>query len=103
MTPTVSTRLVLVLLCVVAATGALDAAVDAHWDMVAVFGLNLVLATLLLVRHQSRRPPVPLRADLVDWLRDRAALTGEDPEMLADRAVSAYRAGLVPPQAERAG
>jgi hypothetical protein len=101
MSPTVSTRLVLVLLCVVALVGAVDAVVEGHWDLAAVFGSILALTVLLLLRHQSRRPPVPLRGDLVAWLRERGTATGEDPEIIADRALSAYRAGLVATEPDR--
>ena len=39
---------------------------------------------------------VPLRRDLVTWLRRRAATTGEPLEAVADRAVAAYRRRLDP-------
>jgi hypothetical protein len=32
-----------------------------------------------------------IRADLVEWLNGRSEATGESPEAIADRAISAYR------------
>jgi transposase len=57
--------------------------------------LVAVLQLLLVMRTNGRRPSVPIRADLVRWLRDRAAAEGEPAELIADRAVSAYRADLL--------
>lgn len=96
MLPTPSNRTVLWLTAAVALVGVLDASVGRNWDLVAVFALIAVLQVLLLLRlSSSRRRDVPLRADLVRWLRDRAAAEGESAELIADRAVSAYRADLV--------
>jgi hypothetical protein len=94
MRPTVTTRMVLVLALVAVVVGLVDALVADQWDTAALFVVVGLLDGLLLVRLQTRRPPVPLRRDLVDWLRERAALTGEEPEAVADRAVAAYRSGL---------
>ena len=94
MRPTVTTRLLLVLALVATAVGFVDSAVGRQWDTVAVFGIVILLVGAVLARVQSRRPPMPLRRDLADWLRERAAATGEDPEVVADRAVAAYRSGL---------
>lgn len=94
MSPTVSTRMVLILVLVTCLTGVIDSAIGERWDAVALFTFAVALVTLLLIRYQGRRQALPLRSDLVAWLRQRAASTGEEPEVLADRAVAAYRAGL---------
>ena len=94
MAPTVLHRTALAMLVVVTAVGAADAAIGRVWDHFAVFGLATAVAFLLLLTVLGRRPSVPLRADLVAWLRDRAAATGEPLESLADRCVAAARADL---------
>ena len=95
MKPTVFTRTVLVIMAVVAAVGAVDAAAGGSWDLVAIFGFLLVATLVLLVRTTVKRPLVPIRADLYRWLARRAAVSGERTEHLADRAISTYRSGLV--------
>lgn len=42
----------------------------------------------------SRGQQVRMRSDLWAWLVDQGELTNEDPERVAERAVSAYRARL---------
>jgi ABC-type multidrug transport system fused ATPase/permease subunit len=91
----VTNRAVLVLTVAVAVVGAIDAAVSIEWDLFVVFVLVGLLQLVLLLRLSGRRPTVPVRADLVRWLRDRAAAEGESTERIVDRAVSAYRDGLV--------
>jgi hypothetical protein len=49
----------------------------------------------LLLGSAQRRRPVLVRADLGRWMADKAAVSGERIEDVADRALSAYRAGLV--------
>ena len=93
--PTVTNRTVLVVTVAVAAIGVVDAAVGRNWDLLTVFALVGLLQLLLLLRLSGRRPAVPLRADLVRWVRDRADAEGESPERVLDRAVGAYRAGLL--------
>jgi hypothetical protein len=93
--PTVVTWVTLIAMAAVAAIGAIDAAVGGSWDQVALFGLLLATTVTLLARTTVRRPLLPVRADLFRWLARRAAVTGERTEHLADRAISAYRAGLV--------
>ena len=95
MLPTVTNRTVLILSCLVAIVGAVDAAVGDKWDLVAVFAMAFLLQLVLLVRLSARRPSVPIRADLVRWLRDRAADEGDDAGLIADRALAAYRADLL--------
>lgn len=95
MLPTVTNRTVLVLTVAVALIGAVDAAVGRNWDLLTVFALLGLLQLVLLLRLSARRPAVPLRADLVRWLRDRAEAEGESTDRIVDRAVSAYRADLL--------
>ena len=91
MTPTLPSALALGVALVLAAVGAVDAARGQHWDTAAVFGLLLLVLLGLLTRVRGARPSVPLRGDLVRWLRERSAVTGEPVEVLADRALAAFR------------
>ena len=99
MLPTHRNTLVLVLAFVVALVGLIDAAAAPDWDMVAVFGLLALLQLLLGCQLLARRPLVPLRRDLVIWLIDRSAATGDPVGHIADRCVAAYQAGLVEAEA----
>jgi hypothetical protein len=92
--PTDVNKLILVVAALVCAVGAVDAAVGDDGDLVVVFILAGVLQLALLARLQTRRPAVPLRGDLVAWLRDRAAAEGEPIGAVADRCVAACRADL---------
>ena len=62
-----------------------------------VFALTMALQVVILASVQWRRQSVALRRDLVEWLEDRAASSGEPVEAVADRCVAAYRASLVGP------
>lgn len=94
MTPSIQTRVLLLLSSAVAIVGVVDGLVDGDRDVVAMFVIvGLVLATLLW-RVSWRRPAIPMRADLVKWMERRAVEGGESVEAVADRAVAAYRAGL---------
>ena len=94
MAPTTLNRLVLLTTSLVLAVGVVDGIVSHEWDFLAVFAAALALQLLLLVRLSGRRPAVPVRRDLVAWLRDHAALSGETIESVTDRAISAYQAGF---------
>lgn len=94
MAPTTLNRVVLLTTALVLAVGVFDSVISREWDLLAVFAAALALQVILLARLSGRRPAVPLRSDLVAWLRNRAALNGEPMETVADRAVSAYRAGF---------
>jgi hypothetical protein len=94
MAPTDLNRLILLLAAAVSLVGLLDAAIGGAYDLVAVFGLTAALQLALLLRLQLRRPAVPLRADLVAWLRQRSAEQGEPLEALADRCVATARREL---------
>ena len=94
MAPTTLNRAVLIMTSLVLTVGVIDGIVSREWDFLAVFALALALQLLLLARLSGRRPAVPIRRDLVTWLRNQAALGGEPMDSVADRAVSAYRAGF---------
>jgi hypothetical protein len=93
-TPTDLNKLILALAVVVSVVGAIDAWVGESLDLVVVFALGGALQLALLLRLQGRRPAVPIRSDLVAWLRDRAAAGGEPIGAVADRCVAACRADL---------
>ena len=57
-------------------------------------GLLLLMFVVVLRPASSQRGAVRLRSDLVEWLQQRSAATGETPEAVADRAVAAYRTSL---------
>ncbi len=80
---------------VAASLGVLDAAIGANWDLVVLFGVIAIVAAVDVVRSTSRRAPIRLRSDLVAWMDRRAAAHGERVEDVADRAVAAFRAGIV--------
>lgn len=94
MAPTALNRLVLVMTSLVLIAGVVDGIISHEWDLLAVFVAALALQLLLLARLSSRRPAVPIRGDLVAWLRQQAALGGEPMEAVADRAIAAHRAGF---------
>jgi hypothetical protein len=92
--PNLSNRLLVALAAVVAGVGIAEATVHRNWDVLGLFSGIVALMVVLLLRTFSGRPAVPLRRDLVAWLDERAVSAGEPLEQVADRAVSAYRAGL---------
>lgn len=93
-TPTQLTRMTLAVMVAAAAVGAGAAGLEGDWDLAVIFVALGVLAAVLLARTSTRRPLVPIRADLVRWMSARAALDGDRTERLADRAIAAYRDGL---------
>lgn len=96
MTPSIPTTYLLVVMVIVSAIGTVDAGISGEWDLFALFASLGVLLAVLLGSTRGHRPAVPLRADLVGWLRARAEVTGESLEVLADRAVACYRQGTDP-------
>ena len=94
MAPTAAIRTMLAVMVAVAAVGGLDSARARSWDLVAIFGALIVGLLWLLLRTSVRRPLVPMRADLVRWISRRAAVSGETPSAVVDRALAAYRSGL---------
>lgn len=101
MRPTMFTRSLIGVLILVCLVGAVDASGDDQWDLTVIFGVVIAGLGLLLFRTVAGRPLVPIRADLVRWLATRAAIHGESPGYVADRAVAAYRDGLVGSQDTR--
>lgn len=91
MSPTMLTKLVVTGSAAVLAVGTIDAAMSGEWDLFVVMLVALTLTTALAARVEARRPAVPLRRDLVVWLRRRAGVTGEPMTVLADRAIASYR------------
>jgi hypothetical protein len=92
--PTTLHKTAISMLLLVTLVGATDAVLGGVWDHFAVFALSAAVELSLLVALQGRRPAVPLRADLVAWLRERATRTGEPMELVADRCIAAARADL---------
>jgi hypothetical protein len=92
--PTALNKLILGLAVLVAAVGAVDAALARAHDLVIVFCLIAVLQLVLLLRLHSRRPAIPIRGDLARWLARRAAAAGEPVGAVADRCLAASRADL---------
>ncbi|MDK1009936.1 MAG: hypothetical protein QGM46_06995 [Actinomycetota bacterium] len=97
MNPTATTRLLVVSGIVVALVGVIDAAIGGEWDLFVLFMTTFAIATALGLRFESRRPAIPIRRDLVAWLRDRSSISGEPLSTVADRAISTYadRYGVV--------
>ena len=85
----------LVLAVVVAVIGVMDAAIGANPDLVVLFAALVVLSLIAIVRTRSDRNRVSVRSDVAAWLAATATAEGETVADLADRALSAYRAGLV--------
>lgn len=92
MAPSRLNRILLVTTMIVLAIAVIDAGFSSEWDLFVVALIALALLAALVVRFQSARPSVPLRADLVRWLQRQAAVTGEPLTQIADRALSTYRA-----------
>lgn len=90
MSPTGIVRLLVAASIVVMAIGSIDAGIGGQWDLFAMFVMGLALSLALLSRVESRRPAVPIRRDLVAWLRDRASISGETLTALTDRALSTF-------------
>jgi hypothetical protein len=88
-------RTLLVVIAVLLVAGGVDAAIEGNWDSVACFALALIGITLLASEHLGQRRSITLRSDLAEWLADRAAAGDEPMTHTADRAVAAFRAGLV--------
>ncbi len=75
---------------VVLTIGSIDAGIGGQWDLFTLFGVGLILSIALLLRIESRRPAIPIRRDLVVWLRERASVSGEPLMTVTDRAISTF-------------
>ena len=85
---------------IVAAIGVVDTAIEGDWERLVLFGVLLGILVAVQIRLVTSRRDVAVRTDLVRWLERRAAVTGETREVLADRAIAAYREGLTAPLEE---
>lgn len=91
MSPTVAIKLLVTANVIVVAIGVVDSAIGTEWDLFLVLVISLVLSLALLFRLESKRPAIPIRRDLVAWLRDRSSISGEPLGTVTDRAVATYR------------
>ena len=91
MSPTATTRLLVFSAVVVAFIGAVDAGIGGEWDLFVLFVGILAIAVVLGSRLESRRPAIPVRRDLVAWLRDRSSISGESFSTVTDRAIATYQ------------
>jgi hypothetical protein len=90
--------LVLVVTTVVlAAAGVIEAVRLGEAGLAVVLVATVAAAGSALVALRERAV-VGLRRDLADWAEQTCAATGEPPERLVDRAVSAYRSQLDTPE-----
>jgi hypothetical protein len=92
LTPSRLNRILLITTIIVEVIAAIDAGISGEWDLFVVALIALTLLAALLIRFQSTRPAVPLRADVVRWLQRQSAVTGEPLTQITDRALSTYRA-----------
>ncbi len=93
-----ATRQIVVGLVTVAAliSAALVEAIRIDQEGLAVM-IVLALAVMAGVGVRvARQPLIAVRPDLARWATQVAAATGEPPERLVDRSLSAYRSGLGP-------
>ncbi len=94
MAATLFNKYLVVIAALVAFAGTVDAALSREGDLFVVFLVTLVLLVVMLFRLQFHRPGVSVRADLVRWMRARAAVTGQRVEDVVDRAIAVYRQGF---------
>ena len=88
-------RFVLLVIAIVAAVGVIDAAIASTWDLVVLFAVISLTGVGVVIHGLSGRRAVAVRADLARWMAVRASEGGERIDDVVDRAVSAYRAGIV--------
>ena len=91
----IGSRMILMGALVCTVVGAFDAAVSQEWDLLVIFGLIGGLLAAFWIRQRAHRITVGLRPDLAHWLSSRSERSGEPFEDALDRAVSAYRHGMV--------
>lgn len=97
MSPTGAVKMLGFANVVVMGVGFVDAGIGGQWDLFVLFAIGLGLSVALLFRVESRRPSIPIRRDLVAWLRDRASLSGQPLTTVTDRAIATFaeRYGVV--------
>jgi len=97
MSPTGAAKTLVTASVITLAIGSVDAGISGEWDLFVLFLIGFGLNLALLLRLESRRPAVPIRRDLVAWLRDRASVSGESLTVVTDRAIATFadRYGVV--------
>ncbi len=90
MSPTGTVRMLVIANVIVVTIGSIDAGIGGEWDLFVLFLIGLGLSVALLFSVESRRPAIPIRRDLVMWLRDRAAVSGEPLTIVTDRAIATF-------------
>jgi hypothetical protein len=74
--------------------GAVEAARSEHIGLFGLFAGLLVIGIALAFQLARMQRAFVLRSDISHWVDEASAVTGESPEVLVNRALSAYRAGL---------
>ena len=87
-----SSRMARVLALLIAVVGTIDAVRGQHWDQVAMLSVIALLLVVDIGLQRYRPDRLTIRADHLDWLREEAARTDDTAELVAGRAVAAYRA-----------
>ena len=90
MSPTGIVKLLVGANLIVAIVGSVDAGISGEWDLFVLFAIGLGLSVALIMRLESSRPAIPIRRDLVAWLRDRASVSGESLTAVTDRAIATF-------------
>jgi len=90
MSPTGIVKLLVAANLVVLTIGCVDAGLSGEWDLFVLFAMSLILGVILFMRLESSRPAIPVRRDLVAWLRDRASVSGEPLTTVTDRAIATF-------------
>lgn len=87
---------VLFLLALVSSgVGIVDALLTGEWDLLVLFALTATWLVLLWLRQRAHRTMVTLRPDLAHWVEHRAETAGEPFDDVLDRAVAAFKHGIV--------
>jgi hypothetical protein len=81
------------LLSGIALAGSIAAGMNGEPGFVVLFVVIGVVVAVRLLPTRRRRP-LAVRADLAAWLDEVSATSGEPIEVILDRSVSAYRAGM---------
>ncbi len=88
-------RFFLLLAAACTAAGIADAAVSRQWDLLAIFVATASLLMAMWLRQRAHRISVTLRPDLAHWIEHRAESAGEPFDDVLDRAVAAFKHGVV--------
>jgi hypothetical protein len=90
MSPSSTVRTLIIASAVVLFIGSVDAGIGGEWDLFVLILFGFLISIALLLHVESKRPAVPIRRDLVAWLRDRADSSGEPLTAVTDRAVATF-------------